>query len=1068
MRFFRTALATVVVALAISVAAAQSGGLTIHVSDSNGPLPGATVTISHETGYVKTTSMITDAEGRVEMPVLRVGKGYILEVSFPGYAPRRIADVHVTINENQDIPVLLSEEIIERVKVTAESDVVDLEKTTTSTKFSDEFIQDLPVPGRSYQNVLTMAPGVMDADGDGNPNVHGARSRDFKTEVGGISNVDPLTGQYMSDVNPNSIEEMEVITAGAGVEFSRAQGGFAQIIQKQGSNDFEGLFEFLFRSSKLDGDGAHDYSNMPDLGFDLYQPGVMVSGPIVKDKLWYRLTHELLDADVPVSVPTGVEVMKYEIGLHSDQVTWQASPRNRMALSFDSNPIKIKNFGISSITPPESAQYREWTGETYTLSWTAPYSPKILIDTKVAWQDLNTKINPQTRGESNNCVIGMPFLEKAYCLNLNTSEVSGSYFRTMEDHRQRLTVRTDANIYGGRFWGLQHQFKLGLSVENERYFRQLERLSNIFFQQIIALDPESPTPERSAYVYAGFGIPAVGTARAVGTTWGIYGEDQIKPMSNLTIKLGLRVDREEIDSVGHLPFYPEEEYEAFERRREVATGETIRQSMNPIYTSYEDFIDFGTQLADQLGMSFDDLPWSSEAQQGAFTQKTRRKGNMDITNTNVSPFLSVSWDPWNNGKTKFTVAARRYHSKIVLGIPLLEVEPPTTGLAFKAKPVVIQGTEYWQITKLQESVSPAANVYVVDRDLETPHNDEFMFMFERELWAETSIKLTYINRKFRNQYQDIDLNHVPRDFGKCRWGNTSNNQTLVPSPGVGDVITDLWTGEQFIDDEPGDGDGRIDDCVGDMWVPSSQDIDELSEDPFARQNRVERPDGVEDLYMMSPAWGDYFSVGNYNKADYKAYMLELIRRQYRSWELQASYTWSKAVGDGEDYRQELGNDRSLLKDEYGYQSYDQRHVVKVIATTITPWGFRLGGVVTWESGLPYSLIKQQVSYDSTPPSFSSIGSSSSSTGRVRQQYKTGRRNDQRNDSYWNFDLKFTKEMNIGRGLNLQLSAEIFNLFNDGTFIIYNPVTETGQQINGFNVGSYRFGRRWQVGFKIAF
>ena len=130
----------------------------------------------------------------------------------------------------------MMEEFQERVKVVAESEVIDLDQTSQTTKFSENFISDLPVPGRFYQNVLTMAPGVQDADGDGNPNVHGSRSRDFQAVVSGVSNVDPLTGQWMSRINPNSIEEMEVITAGAGVEFGRAQGGFARIIQKQGSN----------------------------------------------------------------------------------------------------------------------------------------------------------------------------------------------------------------------------------------------------------------------------------------------------------------------------------------------------------------------------------------------------------------------------------------------------------------------------------------------------------------------------------------------------------------------------------------------------------------------------------------------------------------------------------------------------------------------------------------------------------------------------------------------------------------------------------------------------------------
>jgi hypothetical protein len=110
--------------------------------------------------------------------------------------------------------VQLVEEVQEHVKVVAEGNVVDLEKTSTSTKFSDKFIRDLPVPGRFYQNVVTLAPGVQDSDG-GDPNVHGSHGLDFKAVVRGIGNVDPLTGQSAGSVNPNSIEEMAVITAGA-------------------------------------------------------------------------------------------------------------------------------------------------------------------------------------------------------------------------------------------------------------------------------------------------------------------------------------------------------------------------------------------------------------------------------------------------------------------------------------------------------------------------------------------------------------------------------------------------------------------------------------------------------------------------------------------------------------------------------------------------------------------------------------------------------------------------------------------------------------------------------------
>ena len=180
--------------LAVTLVAAATGSLEILVLDSNGaPLPGATVTISSERGHIKTTSIFTDKHGLARFPVLRPGKGYIIDVAFPGFVSRHLESIRVHSSQANRIEIRLTEEITERVRVLASSNVVTLEETYSSTKFSDEFVQDLPVPGRFYQNVLTLAP-----NDPGNATVHGARSRDLK-----------------------------VISGGAGVEFGRAQGGFA-------------------------------------------------------------------------------------------------------------------------------------------------------------------------------------------------------------------------------------------------------------------------------------------------------------------------------------------------------------------------------------------------------------------------------------------------------------------------------------------------------------------------------------------------------------------------------------------------------------------------------------------------------------------------------------------------------------------------------------------------------------------------------------------------------------------------------------------------------------------------
>ena len=383
MRWVRMALTAGIALLAVTSVAAQSGGLNVVVTDNEGlPLPGATVTISHETGYVKTTAQLSNKDGRAEFPVLRPGAGYSVEVAFPGFNTIRQDGLRVRVNQQQKIPVQMIEEFQERVKVTAESEVIDLDQTSQTTKFSENFISDLPVPGRFYTNVLTMAPGVQDADGDGNPNVHGSRSRDLNVQVSGVSNVDPLTGRLMSRINPNSIEEIEVITAGAGVEFGRAQGGFARIIQKQGSNTHEGVAEFYYRTSKLDGRGGTDESGIDDLDYTWYQPSLQLSGPVVKDKLWYRASLEDRDIDDPINVASAAARSRPSIEEKTrttPRSPGRCHPATSWRLQYRHDPRRnVDNFGVSSFVDsgPLLAVPTRTRARRRALTWTAPYSPE--------------------------------------------------------------------------------------------------------------------------------------------------------------------------------------------------------------------------------------------------------------------------------------------------------------------------------------------------------------------------------------------------------------------------------------------------------------------------------------------------------------------------------------------------------------------------------------------------------------------------------------------------------------------------------------------------------------------
>ena len=107
-----------------------------------------------------------------------------------------------------------------------------------------------------------------------------------------------------------------------------------------------------------------------------------------------------------------------------------------------------------------------------------------------AGTDYEVDILPMTENSPNACFDdqNMPMLVAARCFDIIDGSVTGSYNRKWEDHRQRLSVLTKATVYSGRFWGMNHQFKFGAIVENERYYRELTQ--NPFLQRFYAIENE--------------------------------------------------------------------------------------------------------------------------------------------------------------------------------------------------------------------------------------------------------------------------------------------------------------------------------------------------------------------------------------------------------------------------------------------------------------------------------------------------------------------------------------------------------------------------------------------------
>ena len=233
------------------------------------------------------------------------------------------------------------------------------------------------------------------------------------------------------------------------------------------------------------------------------------------------------------------------------------------------------------------------------------------------------------------------------------------------------------------------------------------------------------------------------------------------------------------------------------------------------------------------------------------------------------------------------------------------------------------------------------------------------------------------------------------------------------------------------------------------WVDTAKGPDGELDDCWGRSN------GTPDLYTLNPAWGAILLVGNFNTTRYEAFVLELVRRLYRNWQMDSSYTWSKAVGDAEDFDQLLGNDRRAAQDERGLLAYDQRHVFKLSATSYLPSGWRCGGTVQFESGLPYSTERPRLTGTAFPPGY--LGSPPEIEG---VGFPTGRRNDSRNRPFWPMNARVAREWAF-HSATLGMSADVFNLLDDDTLRILDVTAGTPNVVR-------RYGRRWQVGFRTAF
>ena len=1195
-------------------AAAAPAGLRGTVLDQDGvPIPGATIGVSNPALGLE-RGAVTDARGEFRVVPLSPGRGYRLRVSFPGMATVTLPDIDLPPSRLSAVQITLFPEsqLRERVRIVEKADVVNPDETTTQTTFSAEFIDALPILGRNYQDVLTLAPGVTDVDGDGNVNIHGARDTDVVTLVDGVSTVDPLTGKRGQELNLETIQEIEIKTSGATAEFGRAQGGFVNIITRSGGNEFQGNFKFFWRGDLLDGDGAGiddprlhaalSETRLQDLKFNNLTPFLSASGPIRRDRAWFYVSAEYIQIEDPVNAQTQAFVRGMREKRLFGKASWDVAQGHKLVFTATFDPQEYENEGLDSFTALESGYTLERGGRNLVLKETAIFNPSVFLETTVqgfvssprripttgpdtnrngilffdrngnhafeaserdsgqdwdndrAWDifepdsngngkwdirledldgdgrrttarvgcegatredqdcdgnldgivedangngildsgedlDGDHRLDPGTEDRNHNRILDdrprpspadvildyrpdgtlavlsptYPYgayrplpADRDYTDDQATSRVSGPNFQSYDREVARFTLRQDLTVYVPDFQG-SHDLKVGAVLERERFGQPTGMR-----QVLKPLAREAGLPPQ-----IGVDLPTAAAVfnQAGSLSIGAYVQDGFKPLPNLSFGFGLRFDREATDSFGYSSVDPVAERLLYDRLFGLGVGEfglndqvvgngdginTLGFCSDPIVhcpggpggnPAVEDLFLLRHIAPSRLTQHHSTAVVTAEALRSLFpdalaTDATgdliidrevlrdqgsatfQERESFRLTNNNLAPRMSISWDPFADARTKLFVNWGRFFDKLFLGAVAPEEGPDfaTRSYTVDLDGVTGNGTPDNRIGSTLSKAPPSS--VQVDRGLQTPFSDELTVGFEREIAPEVGLRLTYINRKYRRQLQDRDINH------SLRYGSNGR-----PIDAIGTVLANVST-------------------TGVVKVTRS-------------------PDRYPDLYIHNFFFSRIDQIANVNEADYSGIEVQLTRRLSRKWQMDASYTYSRAVGNAESFDSELGNDPSTTDLEFGYLGYDMRHQVKINAVAFLPRDWQLGGVLSWHSGLPYSVISRVRAFDN----FDYL-QDRTVFGYVRQPrgqepaFVPMRRNSERNDAVYNINLRASKAFVLGR-LSSRLFMTVDNLLNSDDLTIKTENRNSPDAALQLE-SERRFGRKFEVGFQIEF
>lgn len=576
----------------------RSGGMEGTVSDSTGArVAGATITITSlssagstaggavstptsTTGFTRTTT--TDGQGFFR--ALEIPPGfYVVSVNAANFRPVRQEGVEVALGRNTPVNFAVeaggvSEEVVVQASDAAAIDATD---SKIQTNISDRTIELTP-KGTNFTSVLQVSPATRNEPLNGGFQIDGASGSENTFIIDGQEVTNFRTGTLNANNNIpfEFVQEIQVKSNGFEAEFGGATGGVINVVTKGGSNDYRGEIGTQFELSKLSGrtravQGANQqvltYFQFPRDSFTRTFPTATLSGPIIKDRLWFLASYnaQFLPLRRSYVYQDGTSV-SYQSNDRRDYgfVRLDASPTNKLQLSGTFNYSPLRRHGIlptfntianaltaSRAVNPVLQRQRGGRQPASNVTFSAVYTPtsNLVLSLRGGRGYLNEKLDnyavPSSirilcQGTGNLALPGVT--SDGRCAS-GFQNITGNS-RIERDISIRQTLDADVN-YLTNFLG-RHQIKGGY---------QLNRLSNdvqsgnvgigtvvLNFGQAFADADGIPRGRGTGEFGYGFAQQFGETGIVSSKNEGLYIQDTYQPINRLSLNLGVRIERENV------------------------------------------------------------------------------------------------------------------------------------------------------------------------------------------------------------------------------------------------------------------------------------------------------------------------------------------------------------------------------------------------------------------------------------------------------------------------------------------------------------------------------------------